>query len=170
MRCRSADPPRRVWLAGLALVACAPGGRAQPAPWVVVPAEARFEAPRWQALAVLGLTVENQGFAEANLRLQAAAPLQADTAGLRLGPGQAAEIVISWTPEGFDPLQASLAWSWEGGSAFTRVEGCVPRDADGDGYLHPQAGGQDCDDQDDRVFPGADDPPGGADQDCDGQP
>ena len=44
--------------------------------------------------------------------------------------------------------------------------GCARTDADGDGSL----GGEDCDDADPEVHPGADDPPkDGVDQDCDGQ-
>ena len=42
-------------------------------------------------------------------------------------------------------------------------------DADGDGFLSEDSGGDDCDDTDPDVHPGADDPAGdGVDADCDG--
>jgi hypothetical protein len=46
---------------------------------------------------------------------------------------------------------------------------CTPPDVDGDGHDSIECGGDDCDDADGTVYPGADDPcEDGIDQDCDG--
>ncbi|MDP6448329.1 MAG: MopE-related protein, partial [Pirellulaceae bacterium] len=45
---------------------------------------------------------------------------------------------------------------------------CCP-DWDGDGYLDAACGGDDCDDEDDQIYPGADEVCNGVDDDCDGE-
>ena len=49
---------------------------------------------------------------------------------------------------------------------FTVVSAC---DADGDGYISLQCGGDDCDDEDGAVYPGAEERCNGLDEDCDGR-
>jgi hypothetical protein len=54
-------------------------------------------------------------------------------------------------------------------SASGAAYGLPPTDADMDGYIDQQVGGDDCDDADPNVHPGAPDKPGdGKDSNCDG--
>ncbi|HJN72627.1 MAG TPA: MopE-related protein, partial [Myxococcota bacterium] len=48
-------------------------------------------------------------------------------------------------------------------------DGIDGTDADGDGYAADWSGGEDCDDEDEATYPGAEEVPSdGIDQDCDG--
>ena len=98
--------------------------------------------------------------------------LGARSSGLCASPYRADELVIGdhssryrlWSAAGgvTDPAPTSIGTPW----------GCVAEllpDADGDGYLNGLVGGDDCDDWDAAVYPGAPDVGGdGVDSSCDG--
>lgn len=55
------------------------------------------------------------------------------------------------------------------GAGETCASGNCTADADGDGANRPEAGGNDCDDSNNMVYPGADEYCNGIDDDCDGE-
>ena len=62
-----------------------------------------------------------------------------------------------------------LGTIWMSGCLISEELRLGAYDRDYDGHLHPIGGGDDCDDLDETVYPGADDPLGDdVDQDCDG--
>ncbi|MFH1465472.1 MAG: MopE-related protein [Pseudomonadota bacterium] len=63
-------------------------------------------------------------------------------------------------------VEATDRWGLCGTGAVT-IE-IVPRDEDGDGFARLEDGGDDCDDADPDIFPGADEWCNGVDDDCDG--
>lgn len=63
-------------------------------------------------------------------------------------------------------LTATDGWGESGGATVNFLTGSG--DADGDGFADAALGGEDCDDEDDRVFPGATELCNGVDDDCTG--
>jgi hypothetical protein len=73
-------------------------------------------------------------------------------------------------PVGEDTAPAETGHEGETGASDHTGDTAPPPDADGDGYGDASCGGDDCDDADPSVHPGAEDWCDGVDRDCDGTP
>jgi hypothetical protein len=89
-----------------------------------------------------------------------------------LAPGASATLTVSFEPGDFEAHSGTLQLgsnAHEPSQAEVVLSGNAVADADGDGYDSPEAGGDDCDDSDASVYPGADDAwYDGVDSDCAG--
>ena len=87
-----------------------------------------------------------------------------------LEPGSTHTLEVTFNPSDFDPQTAEIAWTSDGGDGLTALSGNAVADADGDSFDSEEAGGEDCDDTDASVYPGAeDDWYDGIDSNCDGE-
>ena len=119
------------------------------------------------------LTVENQG--EGTLEIDEIAstgPFYAGTTSLTVNPSSTTQVSIYFDPESYDEAAGVLTiFSNDPDTAEVQValSGRVVTDADGDGYIRTEAGGDDCDDEDADFNPGAQESwYDGRDQDCAG--
>jgi hypothetical protein len=92
--------------------------------------------------------------------------------GATIPPGESAEVTVTFAPEDFDAHAAMLdihSNASDPDHLSVVLTGNAARDADGDGYDSRAAGGEDCDDRDASVNPGAQEAwYDGVDNDCDG--
>jgi len=90
---------------------------------------------------------------------------------LVLEPGQSQRLDLDFHPLSPDPVQARLLLEVEGATPVeVGITATVDPDGDDDGSPHPLAGGDDCDDTDPDIRPGATEIwYDGVDQDCDGR-
>ena len=119
------------------------------------------------------ITVTNLCVGDASLSavgaLSGSSTFSADLSIPSLAPGESHALEVSFTPADFDPQTGEITWTSDGGDATTALSGNAVADADGDGFDSEAAGGEDCDDSDDSVYPGAEDEwYDGVDSDCDG--
>ncbi len=89
-----------------------------------------------------------------------------------LAPGESSPLTVSFEPGDFEAHSGSLLLSsnaHEPADAEVALSGNAVADADGDGFDSLLAGGEDCDDSDASVYPGAEDEwYDGVDSDCAG--
>lgn len=94
----------------------------------------------------------------------------AGPAGIVEAPAGETELLLIWRPTGYAPLDAELILLGPDSRLSLRLTATVSPDSDGDGAAALLAGGDDCDDRDAALHPGAAEICGdGQDQDCDGQ-
>ena len=118
------------------------------------------------------LTITNTG--EADLNITAISTLPPFTSpsggGISLEPGQNTSITIQFIPTTYDVVVGTLTISSndsDQGSLEIPLIGRAITDVDGDGYETTEAGGNDCDDDDNTIYPGAiDEWYDGIDSDC----
>lgn len=148
------------------LVACGPDATAWPAVASVLELSATrvpFPPALPGSRVTSALTLTNTGNAPLLLELQTAEPFSVDRAVLELGAGGTSTLNLGFAPLDWEDVRATLLI----GEAPVALIGTILRDADGDGVNAQAAGGEDCDDADATVFPGAADTCGdGVDADC----
>ncbi len=92
--------------------------------------------------------------------------------GLQVGPGSSTTLGIKYLPIDFTADTATLTITTndpDNATATVRLLGAVVTDEDGDGHASIEAEGDDCDDGDAEVYPGAEDEfYDGKDSNCDG--
>lgn len=154
----------------LALSACAPDATVwrRPAPDVVVEVESvTFPATPVGETATVTLTLKNRGAADATVSLSTGAPFDVDRGALHLGPDSELPIGVRFRPLGHGEVSGTLALLTDGGLATVPLLGAADPDGDADGHTAEAAGGDDCDDADPAVYPGAPDTcHDGVDADC----
>ena len=91
---------------------------------------------------------------------------------MTIPPGVASDLDVTFTPLDFETYTATVVLGSndpDNASIEVPVWGQAVTDADGDGFDSPAAGGEDCDDTDASVYPGATDTwYDGVDSDCEG--
>src|SRR5690606_417285 len=85
-----------------------------------------------------------------------------------LAEGDRATLTVSFVPQHYALEEGRIRIAWDGQSIDVPVGGRADPDQDGDGFDAEEAGGEDCDDADPGVHPGAPEVRDLADQDCDG--
>lgn len=92
--------------------------------------------------------------------------------GFQLAPGTETSITVQFLPTTYAPVMGSLTITSndpDQSQLVLPLQGATITDLDGDGYKNVVAGGDDCDDDDDNIHPGADDEwYDGIDSDCAG--
>ncbi len=120
------------------------------------------------------ISVQNSGTADLVLTLAAPAPFLVLTEGeFTLGPQSTGQLSVGFEPTDYVLEQAATlvvsSNDPDRGEIEIPLTGGVVVDADGDGHLRAEAGGDDCDDSDDEIYPGAEDAfYDGVDADCAG--
>ncbi len=121
------------------------------------------------------LTITNNGTAELNiagLDFSDAAFTATAGAGLQVAAGSTTTLGITFTPTDYAEYAGTLTITTndpDTPTATIDLAGSVITDSDGDGYDSEAAGGDDCDDSDPDIHPGAEDAwYDGVDSDCDG--
>jgi len=101
----------------------------------------------------------------------------ASSASWTLAPGASRRVALSYAPPDVDPRDGALTltpdptqlFADDRGAQTVPLSGSADPDADDDGHDSPLADGDDCDDHDASVYPGADEVwYDGVDQGCDG--
>ncbi len=89
--------------------------------------------------------------------ISASLPFSVSITGLTIQPGATAHITVYFQPTDYEDATGELAIvsDDEGGGSTIALAGQVITDGDGDGHLREEAGGDDCDDDDPDVYPGA---------------
>lgn len=97
------------------------------------------------------------------------APFVATGSPVTIGPGSTYQFSTRFAPTTWGDFSATLEVVTDLGTWTCTLTGSAPSDLDGDGYAMIAAGGDDCDDADPDIHPGAyDQPYDGLDADCDG--
>ncbi len=113
--------------------------------------------------------VHNAGTGVLGLTISATQPFAASRTTLTLDVDASADLAVTFTPDSYDDASGTLTITdavASGGALDVSLGASVTADADADGHDATAAGGDDCDDGDRAVHPGATDD--GGDQDCSG--
>jgi len=135
----------------------------------VAPASVDFGAVALGTSAFAVVEVTNTGSETATGTTAASSPFSA-TGGFDLAPGASASVNVLFAPTDYQPAAGVLSLTLEDGTVTeVALAGSTDPDADRDGYTAVGAGGDDCDDADPTVYPGAAETwYDGVDQDCAG--
>ena len=84
-------------------------------------------------------------------------PFSVSITGLTIQAGATAQVTVYFQPTAYEDASGELeiVSDDDNGGAVVSLTGSVITDGDGDGHLREEAGGDDCDDDDPDVYPGA---------------
>ncbi|MCB9758863.1 MAG: hypothetical protein H6739_03410 [Alphaproteobacteria bacterium] len=158
----------------LPLSACGPAAeayRADAPDFILDIADLDFGAVPLGHEAELPLALSNDGTASGSVSLALSdGPFSLSRTALDIDAGSTASVTLWFAPVDGDPAEANLSLAFSDGSAADlSLLGQTDPDGDADGHAHEDLGGDDCDDEDPSIHPGAtevwyDD----VDQDCAG--
>ena len=151
-----------LWLAG-----CTQGHAARVPHVVFASAELRFDAAVSGDDNFIGGWLTNTGTESASVRVSATEPFTIPSPRVGIAAGDRARVVVALTPDGYADVSGTLSLVTERQRVEIPIVVTVDPDADADGHDAVGAGGDDCDDHADDVFPGAPERCDGVDQDCD---
>lgn len=108
------------------------------------------------------LVVRNIGVGILNLEsVSVSAPFTTTAgSGLEIQPGTSLPVTVQFIPTTYAAVEGALSITSndpDQGQISLPIYGRVITDEDGDGYASPEAGGDDCDDSDPTIHPGAED-------------
>lgn len=113
------------------------------------------------------VVLRNSGTDDTRVVLQLTEPFSAIDA-VELSSGASRTVAVQARPTTYGELGGTLTLVWSNERTEVPLTATVPTDWDQDGVDATEAGGTDCDDDDDRVFPEAAERCDGVDNDCDG--
>jgi len=104
------------------------------------------------------ITITNQGTGLLETTISTTAPFSVDVTARNLEPGAELTINVIWYPTTYEVFSGEVCVDSNDPDTpqiCIGLSGEVVGDADGDGHFRPDAGGEDCDDDDPNTYPGA---------------
>jgi hypothetical protein len=151
------------------LCACAPHATAYLTPRAALdgPDELDVGVAQPGDRATARVELANVGDASGTWTLQTAAPFELLADAVTIAPGATATLDVRFAPSSWADADGALIAAADADALTVALHGALLTDADADGAAHVLAGGDDCDDADAAVFPGAPDACyDGVDADC----